>query len=436
MKRIFQKIIFVSLIVLILPVLFGCSDDSQNDIPTIPDIPEDTTEVPVWEVRIERADDVLLGDYTDIAITMSLDSIPIGCFDFLIAYEAPALTLADVQVGEFLESCGWEYFTYRYGAQGNCDDCPTGLVRLTGYAETNNGAHHPDYECLARAHNSEIAVITFLVSNERQYECTIHPISFFWYDCNYNSMFTIDGDTMAINRKIYDHNDSLINDYASGIPDYKGVPDSCTQDPRWTTIRYVDFHNGYIDIVCSDSIDSRGDRGDINCNGLNFEIVDAVIFSRYFLYGLSVFGSHAECSIDASDVNHDDITLTLADFVYLVRCIQGDALPYPYPPPAVIADVYYQNGTVGVSSSGNLGAALFVFQTDGSSNAPVLLADDMDIKYEETGNELRVLIYNIGSEYIPAGPRLVLTVDSNALLISAELATYEGGMVQTTIHIQ
>ncbi len=48
----------------------------------------------------------------------------------------------------------------------------------------------------------------------------------------------------------------------------------------------VDFYDGGIDIVCADSIDARGD---INLNGIANEIADAVMYTKYFLYGISAF---------------------------------------------------------------------------------------------------------------------------------------------------
>ncbi len=89
--------------------------------------------------------------------------------------------------------------------------------------------------------------------------------------------------------------------------------------------RDIDFFNGGIDIVCADSIDARGD---INLNGFGYEIADAVLFSHYFIYGLPVFTINQAGQIAASDANADGLALTVADLVYLIRVVVGDALPY------------------------------------------------------------------------------------------------------------
>ena len=37
-----------------------------------------------------------------------------GGFDFLIAYDASALTFMGAEPGQLLEDCEWEYFTWRF----------------------------------------------------------------------------------------------------------------------------------------------------------------------------------------------------------------------------------------------------------------------------------------------------------------------------------
>ncbi len=79
----------------------------------------------------------------------------IGGFNILIAYDNSALSLQQVVIeGSIYANCGWEYFTYRFGADGNCSGgCPSGLVRVVGIAETNNGANHPVADCDATGHD-------------------------------------------------------------------------------------------------------------------------------------------------------------------------------------------------------------------------------------------------------------------------------------------
>jgi len=394
----------------------------------------DVLAVEPWEVQIEKTHGTYQGHFVDVAITMNKGSEPMGGFDFLVAYDASALAFTEANLSGYLVQCGWEYFTYRYNWNGNCGNaCPSGLLRLVGMAETNNGANHPDLECIKGVTGNTIATMTFFVSNDRTLECMYVPIRFYWMDCGDNTISTIAGDTLALNRFVYDYVNNMaeIQDYDYGFPGWFGAPTvPCMDGDKVTPVRFIDFINGGIDIVCGDSIDARGD---INVNGVGYEIADAVMFTNYFISGLSAFGSHVEASIAASDVNADGTALSVADLVYLVRVIVGDANPYPKPMPDAQAVVRAQAGTVSVDAPLNLGAALLTFHVDGEIGTPVL-GVDMDMKYARSGDELRVLIYNIGNKAIPAGENLLVTVPGNVELTGAEVASYDGFMVESTIN--
>jgi hypothetical protein len=426
-------LIFLSLLL----VLAGCDyegnvnapDNNNSDNPSHP-------EATVWNVSIEKVNSVLQGHYKAIAVTADFNSTAIGGFDLLIAYDAYALVFTEADLGEYGINCDWEYFTYRFGPIHDCDNnCRSGLIRLVGIAETNNGAHHPDYDCLAQAEPRTLAILTFFTSNDRQFEGTTHPIDFYWVDCGDNSVATIDGDTLALNRHVYDYTDSLIESSIAELPGYWGAPDDpCLQGDQWQPIRYIDFHNGFIEFPPCDSIDIG--PSDININGVAFEIADAVMLSKYFIQGTAVFNNHVPQSTAASDVNDDDHTLTVADLVYMIRVIVGDALPLPLPAVHDTVDVYAQNGYISFDSPVDIGAALFVFDINGNYGDPILYNDDMDILYGEKDGKLRVLVYNIGEGYLPSGQSLVLSVPGAVLLNSAELATFNGAMIESTNHLK
>jgi hypothetical protein len=254
-------------------------------------------------------------------------------------------------------------------------------------------------------------------------------------DCGDNTMSTIGGDTLAINRYIYDIGSCTyaeMQDYTFGFPGYYGAPDWCLVGDKVTPVRFIDFCNGGVDIVCSDSIDARGD---INVNGVANEIADAVMFTNYFLSGLSAFGSHVEASIAASDVNADGMALSVADLVYLVRVIIGDANPYPKPIPESPITLSARGGTITYDSPVDMGAALLTFQVNGQVGTPQLGtgASTMDMKYSVNGDELRVLVYNIGHESIAAGENTLVVVPGEVELVGAEVATYDGFGVETLV---
>jgi hypothetical protein len=390
-----------------------------------------------WMIAIEKVHEVLQGHYVDLNVCINKGSELMGGFDFLIGYDASALAFTEAALGDWLIACHWEYFTYRYNWNGNCGNaCPTGLLRVVGMAETNNGPNHPDWGCLAQFEpgvdcyecGTPIVVLTFFVSNDRTLECQFAPVRFYWMDCGDNTISVASGDTLAMNRYIYDIGSCQyleIQDYEFGFPGYYGAPDWCLEGDKVNPVRFIDFCNGGIDIICADSIDARGD---INVNGVANEIADAVMFTNYFLNGLSAFGSHVEASIAASDVNADGIALSVADLVYLVRVIVGDANPYPKPLPESPVTINARGGAITYESPVDIGAALLTFQVSGNVGTPQLGtgAANMDLKFAREGDQLRVLIYNIGSEMIAAGENALVTIPGNVELTGAEVASYDG----------
>lgn len=395
---------------------------------------------PKFNVTIDKIHEQLQGHYTQVAINLDPDyeSMPMGGFDFLIAYDAPGLTFISAEPGQLLVDCGWEYFTYRFGATGNCGNaCPSGLVRIVAMAETNNGDNHPD--CFTSAAGTELAVLEFFVSNDRTFECMYLPIKFFWMDCSDNTISSQFGDTLFIEDRVFEFEGGEITDHTFGFPGYVGVPDWCLVGDKEYPLRAINFINGGVDVVCGDSIDARGD---INVNGLPYEIADAVMFTNYFIIGLAAFGDHIEASIAASDVNADGISLSVADLVYLVRVVQGDALPYPKPGPAaddlsIKTQLQTDQMVVTYTATTEMGAVWMRFQVDGTIGTPTLGAgaEGMEIKYGLNGTELNVLVYDLGSDAIRSGEHSLVTipVSGNMTLVEVDAADFDGNMVNLSI---
>jgi len=104
--------------------------------------------IPTVRATIEKTHGSFQGQVEEVSIY--LDSLinpanEMGGFDFLIQYDQTALTFQSAVPGQLLVDCGWEYFTYRQGPDGNCGSnaCPSGFLRIVAMAETNNGANHP-----------------------------------------------------------------------------------------------------------------------------------------------------------------------------------------------------------------------------------------------------------------------------------------------------
>jgi hypothetical protein len=249
-------------------------------------------------IRLTKTHNSLQGHYAYIDITKVAGSELMGGFDFLVAYDASALSFMSATIGDAIDAddCGWEYFTYRYGAFGNCSGpCPSGFARIVAIADINNGPNHPD--CLFVPNGGVLATLKFYVTNDRTYECQYVPIRFAWQDCGDNGISSATGDTLFISDHVFDYewNGDLGNpNYEITWLDcgfgwgfyYGGACEWCDVSDKLFPVRFIWFRNGGVDIACADSIDARGD---INLNGIENEIADAVLFTNYFLYGISVF---------------------------------------------------------------------------------------------------------------------------------------------------
>ncbi len=398
---------------------------------------------PTFEVVIEKTHNTLQGHYEAVSISLSHWTEGFGGFDLLVAYDASALSFIDADPGDILTACGFEYFKYSYGASGNCSgSCPSGLLRIVSLADFNNGANHPS--CFGEGRpgpdgpETDLAVLNFLVTNDRTYECQYLPIQFFWLDCGDNTFSSITGDTLLIANHVYGYEAA---GEITGTPNYGGWQGidggvDCINilGQKYQPDTVVNFQNGGIDIVCADSIDGRGD---LNLNGIENEIADAVLYTNYFLYGTAALDPNPqfrEAQIAASDVNADGTPLSVGDLVYLLRVIVGDAVPFQKLAPfSATAELRINNGTISTNSPEAIGAMHLTFDVTGSVN--ITNHTDMKVDYVERDGQLHVLVWSgidnlTGS--IPYGVNELISVQG-AELTSAEISDYFGNLMNSRV---
>jgi hypothetical protein len=392
-----------------------------------------------YGIKIAKLEDVLQGHHAYVPVIKTDGSEDMWGFDFLFAYDASALTFVGAIAGPLFDMTGdyqWEYFTYRFGANGNCGSaCPSGLLRVVGIADQNDGIHHP----LSKDVPNDMILFTldFLVSNDRTLECSYVPIRFYWMDCGDNTIAfhkASDPDPLdiktAVSLTVQEFWGTDITDLTHTFPTYQGLPNNdglyvnCfdsvyndQQELKPLPERFINFVNGGIDIVCADSIDARGD---VNLNGVANEIGDAVVFTNYFIAGLGAFTVNVEGQIAATDINADGLTLSVADLVYLIRVIVGDALPYAKLSPYANSINIAHTGSV-VTVDAELGAAFITL----AGNVEATLADGaagMDIKTGFDGINTRVLIYSFDKGKTFSGN--VLNTTGN--IVSVEASDYFG----------
>lgn len=391
-----------------------------------------TYSIEPYRIRIEKTHDTYQGMYEYVDVTLESAFGPLGGFDFLIAYDATPLNFIKATPGDFYDQCDWEYFTYRYGPFGNCgSECPSGMLRVVGIAETNNGPYYPS--CfLPDSLPAVLFTMDFLVTDDRTWECQFTPISFFWCDCGDNTLWSRNGDSLFVSRFVYDA-DGVDITQDDSLPTYFGAPSECLSDPH-SRIRLIDFYNGGVEIFCVDPyIDITGD---INLNGIAYEIADLILFTNYFIYGMGVFHINLEGQIAATDMNRDGLTLTIEDLVYGICVVIGDARPYDrLETDSLFTAKFVQDfdtKTITVEARDTLGVAYMVFE---GNVAPIYLhQQDMCLKYvyfNSDQNVTRILVYSLEGRSFMSGP--LVSYSGEGVLIEASTATYYGGKVKTLI---
>jgi len=386
-------------------------------------------------LSIDGGESVPVGVTKEVDMFIETDNT-IGGFDILLKYDVPGLTFLGAT-----DSCtdieSWEYFTYR-------DSALIGLVRFIGIADINNGAHHPPDSSLSP--DGLFIEMQFYVSNDQNLGGWFLPISFIWYDCGDNTFSNVTGDDLYVDLRIFNMEGTVIWDeqddvnFPESLRSYGlGAPDICVEGGgvgKPKPIRCIEFINGGICVTPPESLDLRGD---VNLNGIPYEIADAVLFTNYFIYGLSVFRVNLAGQIAATDINADGLTLSVADMVYLIRVIIGDADPIPKLTPydeELSLSTDYDSDVISITSHAvsDIGAALFVYDINDNLaiDEPRLApgAEEMDLMYGIEEGQLKVLIYNIGTNRIPAGTNRLVEIpyrgNGQLNLTHAEIVDYQG----------
>ena len=366
-------------------------------------------------ITIEENIGAILGGYLDVEITLENNSsTELNGFDLLIEYDTTLMSLVDVTQGQLLTDCVWEFFTYRTDESN--------LARVVAIGDINNGDIHPD--CFLTNTEGPIAVLTFHLSGDQSLECQMFPIQFYWVDCGDNRVADITGDTVFASRYVYDwlSHDPIQED--DEFPTYKGTPDICVTA---TSPRVVDFTGGWVETDCWAT-----NRGDLNLNGIAYEIADYVLYIQYFFFGIGVFTINVEAQIAASDVNGDGNALTFADLIYLYRVIVGDAMPVPGPDKGEPREtaVFVQDTTWHTISVQYPDSLAWVFMTFSDEITLELAGVEMSLQQEGQA----ALVYPLTGYKTYFGEGLLLNYTGSGLLSSLDAYDY-AGLVPTSISI-
>jgi hypothetical protein len=162
----------------------------------------------------------------------------------------------------------------------------------------------------------------------------------------------------------------------------------------------------------------KAELGDINMNGLAYEIADAILYSNYFIYGKQVFSVDQQAQVVASDINEDGNTLTISDLVYLMSIVTGNSLPFRKWDSVLVQIDVDAFGRMRIRNDIRIGAAFVIVK---GQTTPILLADNMDMIWTTDDLETRVLIWSRDGQCFTDN-----FLEISGELVSLELATIEG----------
>jgi hypothetical protein len=156
-----------------------------------------------------------------------------------------------------------------------------------------------------------------LLTTNPYWEDVYSSIQFYWPDgaedeCLVNTFKNRAMDDTLNGHQVYTFTGS---EMPPGWPDLLPYPQCEMEDAA-----QIDFYNGAIHFV---NLLGADVRGDVNLNGVRFEIGDLITFMNYFWIGLPAFMHDVEKQIEATDLNCDGVYLTISDFVFLARIVFG-----------------------------------------------------------------------------------------------------------------
>jgi hypothetical protein len=363
-----------------------------------------------FTIEISDLSSIARGSDISVPVIKTAGTEEMHSFEFSFGHDNSGMKFLGATPGPIFGGSGafqWEHFEARidsitYPVYDSLYPPRTGyFIRVSGISDLNNGSQHPIE--LHIPDGTVLFYLNFHVTYNISYTCNAVPVRFFWVDCEDNFMkYGSAGDTgIAVSKDIFDWNDYIATDPYNYLPSYQGMPNSCLDSAIFggqLPVRFIDYHHGFMNITC-DSANPL--RGDVNLNGLPYELADAVNFANYFIQGNTAFNVSLDSQINATDINGDLLPAKIEDYVYLSGIISGEMSPNQ-----TITDNSYgllkfdEMGSI-LKVSGNFGLPvgglqLCYYATNSSPYDVILLshASQMDLNYSRIGDTLRILVHN------------------------------------------
>ncbi|MFQ6032177.1 MAG: cohesin domain-containing protein, partial [Candidatus Zixiibacteriota bacterium] len=305
----------------------------------------------VLSIGIEEA---LVGGTVKIPINLS-NPDQVSGMELLIQYDPSVYTFLNL-TKEGTRASEWEYYVYRERTWGLFQ-----LIKIVGIADFPN-----EFSALPLSSgDGSIAYLNFKMTSNTQLAGLLIPLEFYNFDFTDNTLSTPSGEFISRDK--------------------------------------INFNDGGVFLKSGNTL-----LGDINLNGIPFEVGDAVRLALFLTFGASL----DQQQLLNSDVNQDGYWGTLADLIYLLTRIQEEgSAPYVEPDPEIeMAKIVISDQPTMTSFSANsqigLGGVWAVFKGTNLDSQDVRLSSevqDMDLYTHKSGDEFRVMIISTAGKYISPG---------------------------------
>jgi hypothetical protein len=314
-------------------------------------------------------------------------------FNLVLNYDLSVLTVASITKLN-TRSEAFEYFTYRLDYRGLLGD-----IGIFGLAD-QSGDGSPSG---IAAGTGSIVTLSFYVTSDLNYAGYSIPVSFVFRD------------------GIEEIDNTLVN------------PDSVTieRDSISYTDGFVKIRNAGTNLI-----------GDVNLNGVTYEIGDVIVFTNFFIY--PDLAPLSPVQILNSDVNRDGYGATIADLVYMINKLVNISTSHKLSPIKSPVDVYVAENSGGMSlsydSKYDLGGLYLVLEsTEEFSSVPEVFSDweqkGMLVSKTVDNNLIRVLIYSDDGTRMSSGYNSILKIENNGnfKINDIQLSSADGQLLKAEV---
>ena len=278
----------------------------------------------------------------------------------------------------------------------------------------------------------EIAELRFWITNERDYECTLAQLQFYWQDCSDNRINLSQSSMQYFSRSVYrcERNGNYYDSSLLLPPDgsidqddhiYGVSPDCFAMMVKLAypiSVRNLDFHNGGLFIACASPID--GMFGDLDLNGIRDELADIDLLADYIVDGPSVFTVTPWLQYENADLILDN-SIDILDLYYIIMRNNDRTIP-DYPSGQILDQVLVQSSyqNVYMQSSHKVYAVYMELSAETNIMVPSV---EMEYKVSARDGKTYIVFYNTEGKYISPGLTHLFSYNGSAELLDIKLCS-------------